>query len=201
MNPHPTNPPTVSVSSLCSLAADLAVNQILRVALPLGAPVFDTSIEFCGFTNRCVTSQLARNANCPVDHEQWRVLEVEKPLARTTLHELAKVVALNSDSSPITFALDGFNWIESGVCQCAAPKAVRGFVPAARKRVGRCSKCHWPILAQPIFTHREVTSVLLGDALQQPLAKLGAAKARCVLVSNGNQSVLFREPNAQLPVP
>jgi hypothetical protein len=190
-------PPTVSTSNLCSLAADLAVNQILRVALPLGAPALDACVELCGFTNRCVTSRLARNANCPVDHARWNVVSVQKSLTSATLGELSEVAAVNPNSSLVTFTIDGFNWIESGACQCASPKVVRRFAPTQRKHVGRCSQCQRPVLAQPIFTHRAVTSERLGDALQQPLGELGVAKARGVLVSNGGLSVLFREPNNQ----
>ncbi len=197
MTAQPSIPPTVSTSNLCSLAADLAVNQILRLALRLGEPVFDTTIEFCGFTNRSVTSRLTRNANCPIDHAKWSLAALEKPLAKTTPGELAKVVGLGVNTGPVTFTVDGFGWVESGVCQCDSPKVVRRFVPAGRKQVGLCPKCRQPILAQPIFTHRNVAAALLGKALEMPLDELGAAKARCVLVGNDAESVLFREPDTQ----
>ena len=192
-----SSPPTISTSNLCSLGADLAGNQILRVALQLGQPVLDTSIEFCGFTNRCMTTQLARSANCPVDHGHWTVVPVEQPLAKTTLAELSKEAALCTDSTQLTFAVDGFSWVESGACSCASSKPVCRFVAVGRMRISRCSKCRQPILPQPLHTHRAVTSALLGDAIKRPLGKLGAARVRCLLVSNGDQSVLFREPNPQ----
>jgi hypothetical protein len=192
-----SSPPTISTSNLCSLGTDLAGNQILRVALQLGQPVLDTSIEFCGFTNRCMTTRLARSTNCPVGHGRWSVVPVEKPLAKTTLAELSKEAALCAGSSTLTFVVDGFNWIESGACPCAPTTPVCRFVAVERMRFGRCSKCRQPILLQPLYTHRAVTSALLGDAIKRPLGKLGAARARCLLVSNGDQSVLFREPNAQ----
>jgi hypothetical protein len=186
--------PTASTSNLCALAADLAVNQILRVALQLGEPVLDTSIEFCGFTNRCITTPLARNANCPVDHAKCSVVATKGPLVGIALGELATMAGLNPNDSSISFTVEGFNWVKTGICQCGSPKVVRRFVPAGRKQMGRCSKCRSSILAQPIFTHGAVAAAELGDAMEKPLAKLGATNVRCVLVRNGDYSILFREP-------
>jgi len=44
------NAPTVSVSFLCSLAADLAMVQMFRLVLHLGQPVENTIAEHAGFT-------------------------------------------------------------------------------------------------------------------------------------------------------
>jgi hypothetical protein len=188
----------VSTSNLCSLDADLAVNQILRVALRLGEPVLDTNILFSGFTNRCVTSRLTRHANCPVDHAGYKPATTTKPLAETSPAELLNLAALSAEAGPVSFTVDGFNWMESGVCLCPTPKPVRRFVPIGRKQAGRCAKCKSPILPQPLYAHRNVAAALLGAALKKRLGTLGAAQARSVLVSNGDSSTLFRDPNHQL---
>jgi molybdopterin/thiamine biosynthesis adenylyltransferase len=50
--------PTMSVSFLCALAANLACVQILRHVLKLGAPLADSVLEYCGYTHRTVTAPL-----------------------------------------------------------------------------------------------------------------------------------------------
>src|SRR5262249_12041886 len=41
--------PTMSISALCAIAAELAVIQVLRLVLGLGAPVGDDLVQYCGF--------------------------------------------------------------------------------------------------------------------------------------------------------
>ncbi len=189
--------PTMSVSSLCSLAADLAVNQVLRVALALGESVLDTCLEYCGYTNRSVSSRLVRNARCPAEHARWRIAPEIKFLSACSPADLSRVAGFDPASASTAFAVEGFNWVESGMCRCALPQAVRCFVPEARQRAGRCSQCRSSIRVQPIFEHQVVSAALLGAAAGQPLANLGAAAARCVWLSNGDESVLFRAPHDQ----
>jgi molybdopterin/thiamine biosynthesis adenylyltransferase len=60
--------PTRSPSFLCSLAADLALQQILRFTLKLGQDVADTMLEFSGYRNATVTSALQARSRCPAEH-------------------------------------------------------------------------------------------------------------------------------------
>ena len=50
--------PTVCVSAVCNLAADMAMTQVLRFALGLGQPTDDFCLEYCGFTHRTVLGRL-----------------------------------------------------------------------------------------------------------------------------------------------
>lgn len=195
--PGPAGPPTMSFSGLCSLSGDLGLNQILRVVLGLGTSVLDTSVEYCGFTNRAISTRIVRNANCPVDHCRCALMSTNKSLPRTSLAELSQTAALAADAGLVTFTVDGHDWIESGACHCPARSVVRRFAPIGHRRAGRCPKCRAPILAQPFSTHRTVAATLLNGALEEPLEKLGVTAVSCVLVSNGNQAVMFRESNAQ----
>jgi len=191
----PATTATMSASSLCSLAADLASNQILRFALNLGAPVADTQLEFCGFTNRTTISRLARNTNCRLEHRRYSLAEVQRPLETMSPSELAQT-AFPDTHGLFAFTVDGYEWVESGVCQCASQRSVQRFFLHGFRRWGRCPKCRMPIQAQPLHAHRTVAASLLGGANDRPLNELGVAQVRCVLVSRGEDAVLFRNPPA-----
>ena len=194
--PQASEPPTVSVSGLCSLAADLALNQILRLALKLGAPVTDAMLEFCGHTNRAITSPLARNANCPCDHRRFGLLTAPKPLREASLAELAAAAGFRGAVGVATFALEGREWARLGQCQCPVPHSVDRFIPAGQPHAGRCAKCRAAIHVPPFFRHRTVSAWTLGQAMVAALDALGAGPVRCVLADNGHDAVLFRNPTS-----
>ena len=184
----------MSVSCLCSLAADLASNQLLRHALRLGEPVADTSLEYCGYTNRTVTSRLALTASCPCDHRRGVLVPAPKSLREVSLAELATAAGFNRDAGVVTFTLDGCDWARLGECRCPVPSAVERFIPAKQSHAGRCAKCRAPIRVSPFFRHHAVSAWTLGTAMDAPLATLGAGAVSSVLGDDGNRLVLFREP-------
>ncbi len=93
--------PTVSVASLCSLASNLASNQLLRHVLQLGTPVADTSLEYCGYTNRTVTSPLTLSQNCPCDHRRGVLLPSPKLLREVSLAELAAAAGFSRETGVV----------------------------------------------------------------------------------------------------
>lgn len=186
--------PTVSVGSICSLAADLALNQILRFVLKLGEPVENSLAEYCGFTNRIVTSRLVQNPDCHCEHSRYSIASSLKPLAASTLCDLANAAGIPAYSAALAFTVDGYDWIEAGTCKCPEPSPVHRFVArATRKNLG-CAKCRAPIKTTPFFTQRSVAAHSLGPALNQPLDMLGVASTHCVLVSTSDNAVLIRRP-------
>ncbi|MCX7827351.1 MAG: ThiF family adenylyltransferase, partial [Verrucomicrobiae bacterium] len=60
--------PTMSVSFLCAMAAELAMFQLLRFVAGLGTPVCNTELEYCAYTHRTVVTPLRRRRDCPCDH-------------------------------------------------------------------------------------------------------------------------------------
>src|SRR5262245_14432168 len=153
--------PTMSHSALCALAADLVINQILRFALKLGEPVEDTLLEYCGYTNRMVTSKLVRNPQCPIDHSRVDLATAPRHLAQCSFAELATAANVQPSDASLSFTVDGFVWIEKAVCQCSEPRPMCRFISTSLKAIGRCKKCRAPMQVQPFYSHRAVPSRLL----------------------------------------
>lgn len=187
-----TAQPTRSISSLCAMAADLAVNQILRFVLGLGKPVQDTVLDYCGYTNCGVTSRLARKADCRLDHTRFARAEAEPPLYLRSLSELGRVAGFSADNGPLTFAVEDSKWVESGSCGCPTPSAARRFVAEEAGEAGRCRECHAAIRISPFRTYQTVTAAMVGRSMDKPLTALGARRARFVLVRQGDRACLVR---------
>ena len=193
--------PTTSISSLCSLAADLVGLQILRHVLALGVPVADTILEHNGYTHRTTITPLRRNPLCPCDHQPWRLLTPPQPLTQCTAGELAAHAGADPDNGG-AIAVDGFVWVEASRCQCADACRVGRFFPAEQSDLGQCPKCLAPRVLSPFFTHRIVSLRTLGAAIDQTLGHLGAGAACAVLVRNADgRSSLFRPASPAVPQP
>jgi molybdopterin/thiamine biosynthesis adenylyltransferase len=192
------SPPTMSVSALCSLSADLAVTNLLRWRLGLGQAVEDTALEYCGYTHRSVVGTLRRNPACPCDHTRFSVLPAPRPLAEATLAELASAADLPRRSS-VSLTVDEMLFVELGRCRCAAPPRVSRFVWSQDTLVGTCTTCRHPVRAQPFFTHRSVSSALLGPLAPRTLSEVGAGGARWILVRADEKAVLFVAGSAPRP--
>jgi len=184
---------TLSASSLCSLAADLALNQVLRLVLTLGGPVTDTMVEFCGYTNLAVTSPLVCNTSCPCDHRRYELASAPKRLRDASLAELAKAAGFRDSVGVMTFTLEGFEWARLGQCECPVPRAVDRFIASGQADAGRCGNCRSPLRVTPFFRDRTVSSWTLRNAAEASLEALGAPGVGCVLADNGNHAVIFRE--------
>ena len=129
---------TRSVSALCSTAADLAVMQMMRLTLGLGAPVTDTLLEYNAYRCRSVLSPLARNPDCPAEHRGWARAEAPRPLRDCTLAELAiKAGVSGACIEQAAFVVNGRRFYEVAACAEGHIQRFGRFVahPAARARV------------------------------------------------------------------
>ena len=185
---------TRSFSYLCSMAADLSVNLILRFVLGLGEPAEDTIVEYCGFTSEIVTSSLEFNPNCRCDHCRYTVVHARSSLPQCSLRELARTHAGALQPDALEFTVGESLWFEQGMCSCPALKSVRRFMRQDRTGAIRCPQCGESVSASPFHTHRTVTAALLDAALDLPLRQLGAKTARYVLVRSASEAVLVRGP-------
>lgn len=193
-------PPTRSTSSLCALAADLALNQSLRHVLGLGEAVGDTITEYCGFTNRILTSSLKRNPACRCDHTRFEVVHAPMPLRSYSFARLmADFVNPRGDSS-VTLTVGGAEWIESGWCRCSEPSPVQRFVPAGQGTAGQCGLCRSLIHAQPFTSHSAVSASMLGKAVALPLLRLGVRRCPWVLLRKADGTILVHDPSRALPL-
>jgi len=183
-------PPTMSVASLCSMAADLAVMSILRYALKLAAPLTDSQIEFCGYTNQTVVSPLRpKSDTCPCSHAAWKIERSTKPLRSTSLRELITAAGGNGSMNGLAVQVDDRLFVEVAACSDCGYRPVRKFVLPGKK-AGFC-RCGKAIYAQPFFSHRLVPVSVVKDVLDRPLCRIGAGGARGVLVRDAQRAVLF----------
>lgn len=125
--------PTQSTSSLCSLAAELAVHRVLRHLLGLGAPLTDQILEYQGYMDNLTTSTLRRNPDCPVAHERWQVLSPQK-------RDTVGAVLAASPVEPATVAVDQASYVTQAVCSCGSHKAIDRFVRDGED-LGTCVDC------------------------------------------------------------
>jgi len=190
-----SGPPTRSTSHLCSMAADLAINQILRQTLQLGDPVENTVVEYCGITNQTVTGQLERNPNCRCDHTRFRLEHSLTPLKAHSFEQVAREFGFDSTDSALTLKVGEAIWVEKGLCPCgAAPVLVQRFIPTGRSFVGTCAQCRSSIRTQPFYTRDYVSAAVLGKAVATPLSMLGALKIPWLLLRTENRAVLVQDP-------
>jgi molybdopterin/thiamine biosynthesis adenylyltransferase len=189
-------PATRSFSYLCSMAADLAVNSIMRFVLGLGESVEDQITEYCGYTDRIVTSKLEFNPECTSAHSRYEIVQAQQSLDTCALNELA-TAHLNAQSGALDFTLGQLVWVEQCVCGCASPQLFRRFLPLDQIRTAQCGECRKPISPSPFHTHRTVTASLLGDAINTPLRRLGATSVRYVLAQSSSKAVLIRNPQSE----
>ena len=196
-----SGPPTRSTSSLCALGADLALNQSLRLALGLGEAVGDSIIEYCGFTNRMLTSRLERNPACRCDHTRFELIRAPVPIRSYSFTKLVNDFVKPRDAASATLTIGGMEWIECGVCRCPEPTPVRRFVPKGRGTAGRCPRCRSVIHSQPFNSHQAVAASILGRAASVPLCMLGVRKSPWVLLLKAAGAILVQDPRRVLPLP
>jgi molybdopterin/thiamine biosynthesis adenylyltransferase len=187
-------PPTMSTSFLCALAADLALVQVCRHLLRLGAPVADTLVEYCGYTHRVVTSPLVRNANCPCDHQRWNELPAPRPLGDCSLRDLAAAAGFSGPAG-LSFNAADLTYAEQGACNsCGLLQPLRRLVAVEQPRPGRCHTCGSPVLPHPFYSYRPIPAGVALPVWQQPLGQLGEQPPAWVVVGGEGRAVLFRQP-------
>ena len=185
-------PPTMSLSFLCSAAADIALAQIVRYVLKLGKPVADTSVQTCLYTHHSVVSPLTRNPNCGCPHVVYERVISPRPLADCTLREVAALAGVDVGADGVALTVDDLIFCDRGACKCAASRPVRRFVPVGGA-AGRCPSCGEPIRADPFFSFARVPASELKSEIDRPVRELGAASAESVIVRASNQGYLVRQ--------
>jgi len=174
--PAAAEAPTMSVSFLCSLAADLALVQLLRFVLNLGLPVADTLLEYCGYTHATTMCRLVRNENCRCPHLRWSTAEVPRSLRDYTFIELAEATGLpiNAVNADLAWEVDGHGFVDSAYCErCRHVQRVRRLA-ADSELVARCERCAAELRAVPFLTSRRVSLSQLGELANSSLGQLGA---------------------------
>ncbi len=185
--------PTMSVAFLCSLAADLALVQVARHAIGLGAPVSDTLLEYCGYTHETTVSALRRNPDCPCDHSAWTEAAPPRPLDECTLGDLALAVdgANESEAAETAFGIDEFEYVETAACACGRSEPVGRFLrPGAP--LGRCSACGERLSAHGFFSRRVAPASAIASLLDRALSDVAPKPPRWVVVRRGDRTTLFR---------
>ena len=168
--------PTQSLSSLCSLAAELGVHKLLRHLVGFGVPLSDGVLEYRGHTDELVNTAVRRNPDCPVDHVRWAQAE------RSEAESLAEVlgrVALGRDA---TVEVDGRVFAERAACGCGATPTVGRFVDSA-EALGGCPRCGKELQHSPFHERRAVPAAELGTAaLTGSSASLGVPAGSAIVV-------------------
>jgi molybdopterin/thiamine biosynthesis adenylyltransferase len=190
---HTAENPTTSTSHLCALAGDLAVNQILRYALRLGASVVDQEIEWNGFTLASRVTPLKRKPDCPADHVVWTTRHGDRPVGDCTLRQVAHLAGMHQDGvlERATFRVGESSYVQRGVCPAGHGQAVERFVEPG-ETVGTCTICGEPLRREPFFTHDRAPGRLLVTQLDRPIRELCATRPQWVLVSENGTAALVR---------
>jgi len=185
--------PTMSVSFLCSMSADMAMTQLLRHALQLGPPLEDSVLEYCGYTHQVSSSPLKRNPACPCEHVAWDRAVVEGPLAKSSLRQVARTAGFDRGELPpdLSFVVDSLTFVEKVTC-CGPAQSIRRFCEAGQE-VARCSTCGLALRPQLFYSHRPTPAAVLSTLVELPLDQLGAGEAEWILVRGNGRSVFCRQ--------
>lgn len=183
--------PTMSIPSLCCMAADLAVQQLIRVTLGLGSPVLDTMAGFSGYINDLSVTRLVRREHCPCDHRPFTQVILRDRLGAMTIADIMAASRFVG-SEKITIELEGYVYAARAACEC-------GRLPPA----GRFLRCHGEVAAcsacglalKPAYhVHRAVSPRQLGaQGLHTVLRHLGAGAVRCVVITSSTHGALILE--------
>lgn len=192
-------PPTVSVSPLCSLAADMAMLELLRMRLGLGPPPCDCVREYNGYTGASVTTPLSRRAVCLVDHTVLDRVHLDRPLGECTLRDCAEAAGVTGDEgiAHTSFAVDDSLFAPVLSCTaCGVSHEHNRFVDRRRGPLGRvCRACgHRGLVPDPFRSFDRLIPARSGGLLPHldvPLRILGA-DGRGVVVRHGRKAVLLR---------
>jgi molybdopterin/thiamine biosynthesis adenylyltransferase len=185
--------PTMSVSFLCSMAADLAMMQLLRHALRLGKPVADTMLEYCAYTHRTTITPLARNPRCQREHVAYERVVPPRALADCAPAELVRAAGLGDAAGAQSLAVDDLRFAETGICQQGHTQALRRFA-AMSQAAGVCDTCGQPTWAVAYQSQHRVPLAALAGAAECPLRQLGAESPRWAVLQGGARSFLFLQP-------
>jgi hypothetical protein len=187
-------PPTASLSFICSLAADLALMQMLKSCLGLGPPPDDTMLEYSAYAHKTTISPLKHNAHCPYGHRMLeRMTMPQQALADCTLGELVKTAFQGGEASEAAIMVgDDSSFAELAECACGQSTRIDRFVSSKGEELGRC-RCGAALHAHPFHVHRPVSASIVEPVMSRRLAELGGGSASWVMIQDGDWAVLFKD--------
>jgi hypothetical protein len=187
-----SGPPTMSVSFLCSLAADLCLGQVLRHTLDLGSAVADTILEFCMYTHQTAISPLDQNPNCPCDHTPCTRAATRRKIAELSLAEIAGMAGYDDrkDLMGVSFKLGNMQYGAKGFCKCRPCRPLARFF-ASGTDLEHCRICGDKIMPHPFFTFHQVPAAQVADQLDCRLELLGARSEKWAMLRGTRQSLLL----------
>jgi molybdopterin/thiamine biosynthesis adenylyltransferase len=190
-----TGPPTASVSPLCSIAADLAVIELLSIRLGLGAELGDRVRQYNFYTHATTTTPLARNRACPVEHVVLHRAAVARRPGDCTLRECAAAAGVRDDDEFLrtTIDVDGMVYAARVTClRCGADAPHHRFLRPGAPTRRRCASCGGPgLVPHPFHTHERFLPrrAESPELCHVPLRSLGATPA-CVIVRGPQHAAL-----------
>jgi len=190
--------PTSSVSPLCAMAADMAMLELLRMRLGLGATLEDRLVEYNAYNHTTTVSRLVRNTRCPVDHAHTVLARagIDQPLADFTLRECAAAAGVvdEDDLGRTSFAVDDLVFASVATCSaCGADRPLNRFVRRDARLRRRCRDCDRPLVPHPFhsFARCRAAGAQGAALLDAPLRSLGAVP-RSVIVRGPTGAVFIR---------
>jgi len=188
-----TTAPTMSVSFLCAMSAEMAMTQLLRHVLGLGPSPGDSVLEYCGYKTQVSSSSLVRNPACRCEHVAWDHAGVPGPIPPMSLRKIALEAGFDGSTPPddLSFLVDELTFAEQVVC-CGVTQPVRRFCEPGAV-VARCSQCGQALRPQRFYSHRPTPAAVLATLVEEPLERLGAESVEWVVVRSGGRSLLCRQ--------
>jgi molybdopterin/thiamine biosynthesis adenylyltransferase len=190
--------PTSSVSPLCAMAADMAMFELLRMRLGLGAPLEDRLVEYNGYSHTTTVSRLAWNPSCPVDHAHTVLghAGTGQPLADSTLRACAASAGVvnEDDLGRTSFAVDDLVFAAVATCwDCGASRPLNRFMRRGAPLRRRCRDCDHRLIPHPFYSFARCCFAGAEGAalLDAPLRSLGAVP-RSVIVRGPTRAVFIR---------
>lgn len=192
--------PTMSISPLCSLAADLVTLQLVRLSLGLGPALTDCVLEYNGYRHATSITPLERNPRCRADHLRFSPATVTRPLDELTLRQCAAAAAMDDGGlHDASFAVGDLVFAELLACgQCGARPTLGRFVPRRDSTRRSCPACGAAALGVHQFhSFAQVPADRLGPAIDRPLKSLGADGAAWVTIRRGDRGGLVRSRSSR----
>ncbi len=180
--------PTRSPSFLCSLAADLLVAEVTRMAVGCDEPGAGV-LEVCTFSRRSVWSPRVRREDCPGDHTPWERLELPGDLGEHTVGGVLDAASMVR-TQPWSFQAQGLWFAERGGCSCGERPLGRFVDPSGT--ADRCPDCGELVRSGWFHSHAEATSRTLAPHLDTPVTRLGGDGCRAFVLRTRTRTVLVQ---------
>jgi len=186
-----SGPPTMSISALCSMAADLASIEILKHMLAFGPIVTNCVVSYSGYTQKSFSTALTHSSACPCEHTRYRILRPTGSAKSLSLNDLLIQSRIaNQDLHAIDVKLDGLRYVDQSFCACGTTSPVQRFVLAGTL-CAACPSCGGTMREDPYYTHTSVTLNSVGRRIYVPLREIcPEQKPDYILIRRGDSGVL-----------